>query len=57
MANQIYLQRTGGNIYPTSSMSTPIPAETFNYSPEEWLAPVGSVQGQITSFNTLSPTL
>ena len=57
MANQIYLQRTGGNIYPTSSMSTPIPAETFNYSPEEWLAPVGSQQGRLTALFSLSPTL
>ena len=57
MAKQIYLERTGGNIYPTSGMSTPTPAEIFNYTPENWLAPVGNMQGHITSFNTLSPVL
>ena len=57
MANQIYLERTGGNILKTSGMPSPTPAEIFNYTPENWLAPVSTLQGQITSFNTLSPIL
>jgi len=56
MANQIYLERTGGNIYQTSTIPS-TPAEIFNYTPENWLAPVSTLQGQITSFNTLSPIL
>ena len=56
MANQIYLERTGGNIDASESVSNS-PAEIFNYTPENWLAPVSTLQGQITSFNTLSPIL
>ena len=57
MAKQIYLERTGGNIYPTSGMSTPTPAEIFNYTPENWLAPVGTQKGGLTALFSLSPTL
>ena len=57
MANQIYLERTGGNIYPTSSMPNPTPAEIFNYTPENWLAPVDGKLGGLTALFSLSPTL
>ena len=52
MANAIYLQRTGGNINSTGTA-----AETFNYGPEDWLAPAGNLRGKITSYNTLNPVL
>ena len=57
MANQIYLERTGGNILKTSGMPSPTPAEIFNYTPENWLAPVDGKLGGLTALFSLSPTL
>jgi hypothetical protein len=52
IANEIYLQRTGGNLYTNS-----LPAETFNYGPAEWLAPQGNTSGTLTQLLNLPPIL
>jgi hypothetical protein len=52
MANAIYLQRTGGDTNTTGTA-----AETFNYGPEDWLAPAGNKRGTLTKLVSLPPVL